>query len=219
MKAFGQVFATEFNAVDGFERLKFAGRTDLSIVREFFEYHGIPATPANFSLFFDRYVFWLDQILREGHPAVCEGVRKFIGDLKALPAPPVRGLLTGNIRLGAEIKLRHVQLWEEFETGAFADDAEQRATIAAIAVERGSRILQQALRGDEVLVIGDTPLDIGCARAIGAKVLAVGTGGATLEELKAHEPDWLVKNLGEICAAEAVAGSRWRPATARGSPD
>src|SRR3981189_3449185 len=91
------------------------------------------------------------------------------------------GLLTGNIRLGAEIKLRHLGLWDSFTTGVFADDSEHRNEIAAIARRRGSHILQERLRDDEVAVIGDTPLDIRCGRAIGAKVLAVATGGVTPE--------------------------------------
>src|SRR5579859_6096695 len=164
VKAFAKVFATEFGAVDGFKSLKFAGRTDVSLVREFFGFHGIEATAQNFSRFFERYVFWLDHILQESRTETCAGVREFIGQLRGLRQPPVLGLLTGNIRLGAEIKLRHFNLWEEFETGAFADDHEQRDQIAAIALERGSRILNVKLRGDEVLVIGDTPLDILCAR-------------------------------------------------------
>src|ERR1043166_5118976 len=65
VKAFAKVFETEFKAVDGFERLKFAGRTDTGLVREFFGYHQIPATPANFERFFERYAFWLDHILRD----------------------------------------------------------------------------------------------------------------------------------------------------------
>ena len=122
--------------------------------------------------------------------------------MKELRQPPLLGLLTGNIRLGAEIKLRHFDLWTVFETGAFADDSEHRNQIAAIARQRGSRILGGPLRGDEVLVIGDTPLDIACGRAIGAKVLAVATGGATIEELKRHQPDWAVQDLPRIKARE-----------------
>src|SRR5215471_13967293 len=57
VKAFAKVFETEFKAVDGFEQLKFAGRTDVSLVREFFGFHQIPATAANFKRFFERYVF------------------------------------------------------------------------------------------------------------------------------------------------------------------
>ncbi len=205
VRAFAQVFAEEFNAHEGLEKLKFAGRTDTSLVREFFELHRIPATPQNFERFFERYVFWLDYILAQSETQACEGVREFIGDLKSLPHRPCLGLLTGNIRLGAEIKLRHFDLWKEFETGAFADDHEDRNQIAVAALRRGRERLGPDLRGDEVLVIGDTPRDIFCGRAIGARILAVATGGATLDELKQHRPDWAVANLRQIAAAQACA--------------
>jgi len=198
MRAFAKVFATEFNAVEGFERLRFAGRTDLSLIREFFGFHNIPVTQENLRRFFSRYVFWLERFLREGQTRVCPGVWEFIHGLQALPQPPLLGLLTGNIRLGAEIKLRHLRLWETFATGAFADDHEERSQIAAIARRRGGEILGEELRDEQVLVVGDTPLDIRCARAIGAKVLAVATGGCTLEELKSQQPDWAVSDLTQI---------------------
>jgi phosphoglycolate phosphatase len=208
VKAFRKVFQTEFNAHDGFEKLKFAGRTDVSLVREFFSYHNIPETAENFERFFEQYVFWLDYILNHSQTEACPGVWEFIAALKALPQPPVLGLLTGNIRLGAEIKLRHFDLWKEFETGAFADDHEDRDLIAVAARERGRRLLGENLRDDEILVIGDTPFDIRCGRAINAKVLAVATGGATLEELKNHQPDWAVKDLRQISAAEAAGAEK-----------
>jgi phosphoglycolate phosphatase-like HAD superfamily hydrolase len=202
VKAFAKVFATEFGATDHLENLKFAGRTDTNLVREFFSYHAIPATPVNFERFFGRYTFWLDQILNHSQTEICAGVREFIQDLNALPQPPRIGLLTGNIRLGAEIKLRHFNLWQEFETGAFADDHEDRNQIAVVARERGQRLLGNNLRDEEILVIGDTPHDIRCARAIGAKILVVATGGSTLEELKQHQPDWAVEDLRKITASE-----------------
>ena len=130
MRAFAQVFATEFNATDGFGRLNFAGRTDGSLVREFFALHGIPATTENFQRFFDRYVFWLDHLMAASQSVVCAGVWDFIRGLKAVAPAPLLGLLTGNIRLGAEIKLRHVGLWDEFAMGGFADDHEERGEIA-----------------------------------------------------------------------------------------
>ncbi|HET7624574.1 MAG TPA: HAD family hydrolase [Verrucomicrobiae bacterium] len=205
VKAFAKVFATEFGATEGFERLKFAGRTDVSLVREFFQAHRISETAGNFERFFERYVFWLDHILSGSPTEPCPGVWKFLDDLKALPHPPLIGLLTGNIRLGAEIKLRHFGLWDEFETGAFADDHENRDQIAAIARERGCRILGEKLRDEEVLVVGDTPLDIRCGRSIRAKVLAVATGGAKLDELIRHKPDWAVPDLRKISALEICA--------------
>jgi phosphoglycolate phosphatase-like HAD superfamily hydrolase len=202
VKAFAKVFATAFGATDGLERLKFAGRTDVSLVREFFNIHKIPTTPENFERFFEQYVLWLDHILSACKTEACPGIWEFIYDLQELTQTPLLGLLTGNIRLGAEIKLRHFDLWDVFVTGAFADDSEDRDEIAAVARARGSRILGEELRGDQVLVIGDTPLDIRCGRAIGAKVLAVATGGATLEELIQHKPDWAVQDLRQIKAAE-----------------
>jgi phosphoglycolate phosphatase len=205
VKAFAKVFAAEFNAADGFERLKFAGRTDIGIVREFFGFHQIAPTSQNFERFFERYVFWLDHILRESQTELCPGVWEFIGELQSLPQAPLLGLLTGNIRLGAEIKLRHFKLWDVFQTGAFGDDHEERGQIAAVARQRGSRILGEDLRGDQVVVIGDTPHDIRCARAIGAKALAVATGGAKLGELERHQPDWAIADLRRITAREVVA--------------
>lgn len=207
VKAFAKVFETEFNAVDGFERMKFGGRTDTGLVREFFGYHNIPATPENFRRFFERYVFWLDHILKGSRTTVCNGVWDFIHGLQALANPPLIGLLTGNIRLGAEIKLRHAGLWDVFVTGGFADDSEERDKIAAIAKERGSRLLNENLRGDQVVVIGDTPLDIRCARAIEAKVLAVATGMVSIEELESHKPDWAVKDLAELSTAKVVGSN------------
>ncbi|MGH7973464.1 MAG: HAD family hydrolase, partial [Limisphaerales bacterium] len=202
VKAFAKVFETEFGARDGFERLKFAGRTDVSLVREFFGVHNIAATQQNFQRFFERYVFWLDHILRDSKTELCPGIREFIDAVRAFHPAPLLGLLTGNIRLGAEIKLRHFELWDVFETGAFADDAEERDRIADIARERGCRLLNEELEKDQVLVIGDTPLDIRCARAIGAQVLAVATGGATLGELEAHKPERAVLDLTRLDESE-----------------
>ena len=207
VKAFKRVFETQFGTSDHFERLKFAGRTDISLVREFFGYHDIPATPENFSLYFEYYVFWLDHILEVCQTKACPGVWEMIHAMRGLPKPPLLGLLTGNIQLGAEIKLRHFDLWKMFEVGGFADDHEDRDRIATAARDRGSRVLGKKLNGNEVLVIGDTPLDIRCARAINAKVLAVATGSHPLDELRSHKPDWAVKDLTCVTADE-LCGSR-----------
>ena len=208
IKAFGKVFQSVFGLADGFERLKFSGRTDLSVVREFFAFHDIAASQENFSRFFDYYAFWLDHFLTEGHTEVIPGVREMIRGLRALPRPPTLGLLTGNIQLGAELKLRRGGLWDEFEVGGFADDAEERDQIARVARERGCALLRETLKPEEVVVIGDTPLDIRCGRAIQAKVVAVATGGAKYEELTPHSADWTVPDLRHLTAEELVLGKR-----------
>jgi phosphoglycolate phosphatase-like HAD superfamily hydrolase len=209
-QAFAKTFATEFNAHDGIDKIRFAGRTDVNLVREFFGFHNIPATPENFQRFFERYVFWLDQILTHSTGKICRGVPEFIDGLRTLPNPPTLGLLTGNIRLGAEIKLRHYGLWDFFETGGFADDHEDRNHIAAATLERGRRVLGKNLRPEEIVVVGDTPFDIHCGKFIGARVLAVATGGAKLDELKRHQPDWAVEDLTRANAFEIVGGTTCR---------
>jgi len=202
IRAFARTLETEFNVHNGTAGLKFAGRTDTGLVRELFVKHGIEPSKKNFRLFFDSYTNCLAQMLVETGGEICPGAEKLIEELQALPNPPLLGLLTGNIRLGAEIKLRHFNLWEIFKTGAFADDHEDRNEIAAVAHQRGCEALGEQLRGDEVVVIGDTPHDVACGRAIGAKVLAVATGVTPLAELEALRPEWAVADLTKIEARQ-----------------
>jgi phosphoglycolate phosphatase-like HAD superfamily hydrolase len=195
VKAFERTAATEFHAPRGTENLKFAGRTDSGLVREFFRAYKIEESKENFDRFFDCYVHWLDYLMDKTDGATCQGIWKVIRGLQNLPQPPAFGLLTGNIRLGAEIKLRHFRLWDLFETGAFGSDHEDRNELAVIAQQRGSRLLGSQLSGEEILVIGDTPLDIECARKIGAKSVGVATGGYSLADLQAHNPTYAVDTL------------------------
>jgi phosphoglycolate phosphatase len=198
VQAFGKACAMEFKAPNGVERLHFAGRTDRSIVREFFKNHDIDPSEDNFDRFFDRYVFWLDHLIPQTHGRVLPGVEDLLARIVQLPAPPLLGLLTGNIRLGAQIKLTYYHLWRAFKTGGFGDDHEERGQIAVAARERACKLLGRKLRGSEILVIGDTPLDVECAKAIKAKTLAVATGNYSMEQLKASKPTWVVEDLRRV---------------------
>ncbi len=204
VRAFGRAMATQFKVPADTSWLSFAGRTDYSLVRDIFLKRRIAATPENFQLFFDCYAHWLEHLLANCDGAVCPGVRRLLAELGSLPEPPKIGLLTGNVRLGAEIKLRRFQLWDAFVTGAFADDHEDRTEIAAVARDRGGRLLGKELRGHEIVVIGDTPRDIGCGRAIQAKVLAVATGNYTQAELQEHAPSRALPNLETFSADELL---------------
>jgi phosphoglycolate phosphatase-like HAD superfamily hydrolase len=205
VRAFGAAFATAFGLCNGATRMKFAGRTDVSLAREMFEHNGVATSAENFDRFFDTYVFWLDHLVRELPGRILPGVEGFLDGLTRLAEAPVVGLLTGNIRLGAEIKLRRFDLWNSFSLGAFADDSEDRERIAAEAMRRGSRHVERELQGNEVLVIGDTPHDIRCGRSIGARVLAVASGGAERHQLAQMHPDWLVDDLSQASASQMCA--------------
>jgi phosphoglycolate phosphatase-like HAD superfamily hydrolase len=97
--------------------------------------------------------------------------------------------LTGNTRAGPRAKLTYFNLAQFFPDGGFAEDAGARATIACRALDLARRLGPVADEG--VLVIGDTPHDIECARAIGARTIAVATGGYSMQELMMHDP-WRV---------------------------
>jgi phosphoglycolate phosphatase-like HAD superfamily hydrolase len=200
--AFARALASEFGVPTGTELIKFGGRTDYSLVRELFSLAQIEPSAKNFERFFAAYLVWLEKLIAECRGGACPGVLEFCRALAARPEPPLFGLLTGNIRRGAQIKLQRFQMWDQFPFGAFADDHEDRNQIAAIALRRGSERLGRPLRGEEALVIGDTPLDIRCARAIGAKALAVATGRFSVAQLAEHHPDWAVEDLSKIAPEE-----------------
>jgi phosphoglycolate phosphatase len=205
VRAFAETFASEFKLPQATRSVVFAGRTDVALVRQIFVQNNLEPSPANFERFFDRYPFWLDHFLHKLEGGPCEGVREFIADLENDSRKPILGLLTGNIRLGAELKLRRYDLWQHFQTGAFADDHEDRNCIAGVAHKRGSQLIGRPLKGDEVLVIGDTAHDVECGKSIGAKVLAVATGGVKLKDLADHKPTWAVQDLREVRPKELLA--------------
>jgi phosphoglycolate phosphatase len=204
VKAFEQTFAEVFGIPEATHTLNFSGRTDVSLVRECFVLHGIEADETNFRRFFDAYPAYLERLLYTLPGGICEGIVPFMENLFSTPQRPVVGLLTGNIRRGAELKLRRYELWDKFELGAFADDHEDRNCIAGLAMSRGEQLLQQKLSGREILVIGDTPLDVACAKSIGAKVIAVATGTFTMAQLKESNPTWTVENLSQLTVLEAL---------------
>lgn len=200
--AFGQTAELLYGVPGASERISFHGRTDTAIIREFFESNGKGGRHWDIRHFLDAYVFLLEHRVAKNPGEVCPGVPKFLEGLQALPVPPVLGLLTGNVRLGAEIKLRPHGLWGSWELGAFGDDHEDRNQLARIARDRGSRHLGRRLAGDEILVIGDTVMDVACARAIEARCLAVATGGGHPVVLAESGATWVVDTLEQADPAE-----------------
>ena len=198
VRAFAQAAELAFQRPEGTRSLDFAGRTDTGLIREFLRLHGFRDNEVNIHRFREAYLFLLDAHMEVSRGDSCPGVDEFIDQLAALDEPPVMGLLTGNVRLGAEIKLRHHQMWEWFEMGAFGDDHEDRNHLAKLAMDRAKSLYSMSLTGEEVLVIGDTPRDIECAAAIGAKCLAVATGKFTASELREYRPTWTTESLADL---------------------
>jgi phosphoglycolate phosphatase len=111
----------------------------------------------------------------------------------------LNSLLTGNVEPAARIKLRLVGLADFFRLpGAFGEDSHDRRDLPAVARERISRRLKADLRPEQLVVIGDTPNDIACARHFGARAIAVATGRShTAADLLMYAPDALLPNLAD----------------------
>ena len=165
--------------------IRVPGLTDYQIALRTFELLGVEADEAMLRLMVRRYEELLPGALPLKQGRVLPNVREILEHLRDRGG--VRSyLLTGNTRGGARAKLTHYRLFDFFPDGAFAEDTGERATIAARALElarAAGPIAEHA-----TFVVGDTPHDIHCATAIGARTIAVATGGYTVEELQKHEP-------------------------------
>ena len=172
------------------------GRTDRGITRDLFRFHGIDDVPAHWERFRAAYLRALPETLAARAGTVLPGIVELLGLLGARDDVLI-GLLTGNTRQGARIKLAHYGLDQHFDFGGFGDDYLERDDVARDALAATKSRLNGRLDLERVLVIGDTPTDVSCGRAIGARTLAVATGNHTLDELTAAGPDRLAADLAD----------------------
>jgi phosphoglycolate phosphatase-like HAD superfamily hydrolase len=186
-------------------RLELSGRTDRAIVGDLLQLSGLPVSEENLQRIQRGYLRHLPDHLRRHsaleptHPRfarVLPGVETLVHSLHQRE-DVLLGLLTGNIRDGARIKLGHFRLFDYFPVGGFGDHHHDRDDVAHEALAEARRHLGYAVPPERVWVIGDTPLDIRCARAIGARAVAVVTGWHDREELARHRPDFLLEDLSD----------------------
>jgi phosphoglycolate phosphatase-like HAD superfamily hydrolase len=191
-------FRATFGVAEVRDTVAYSGRTDPDIAAELLSVHAIEPSPANVAAVMRAYLDRLPESLVANPGHVLPGVADLVAALRKTDRV-LLGLLTGNVRAGAEKKLGHYGLWDPFgPVGGFGDDLHDRDDVARAALENVSARLGRTVRPRDVWVIGDTPLDVRCARAIGANVLAVATGWHTLDELEACGPDYSVADLGDV---------------------
>lgn len=173
--------------------VSFAGRSDRAIAADIMAAHGIDPTPEMWARFREAYVRRLSEVLPVYKGRVLPGVVPLLETLSQR-GDTALGLITGNVAQAAQHKLRHYELWHWFPFGGFGDEHVDRCDIAAAALAAG----QTHLNGTphrELVVIGDTPNDIRCARSIGAYTVAVPTGNTSIDVLRDAKPDVLVETL------------------------
>jgi phosphoglycolate phosphatase-like HAD superfamily hydrolase len=194
--ALEEAFLAEFSPASLIDGIEFSGRTDRAIARDFFRVHDVAETPENWERLRTAYLRRLPASLAARQGRVLPGITALLDQLSDT-GDVIVGLLTGNLRAGARIKLSHHGLADRFSFGAFGDEHFDRDSVAREAWESIRLRLSDRAMCDRVWVIGDTTLDVACARAIGARAVAVATGSHTYDELAAASPDLLFADLSD----------------------
>jgi phosphoglycolate phosphatase-like HAD superfamily hydrolase len=177
-----------------FATLETAGLTDIEIASRIPPRFGLEPTADRIEQLVRRYEAQLPARLPLRAGRVLPGVREIAAALRDRP-DVCSLLLTGNTRAGARAKLLHYGLDGDFPTGAFSDGTTDRPSIARKALVMAGERLGRPPAAERTYVIGDTPRDIDCARAIGARAVAVASGDFTVDELRGHGPWWAIERL------------------------
>jgi phosphoglycolate phosphatase len=197
VRALKSAFKERFGVADDLHDIEIAGMTDSGIVVSILKKNDIPATNENIGAFLDSYVHFLSLELPRRKGKLLPGVLDLLEKLKSRPHL-VLGLLTGNVSRGARLKLEHYGVWHFFEFGAFADDHQDRNRLGSFARARAKEKHGREFSPSQIDVIGDTPRDIACGKAVGARTIAVATGTWSREELAKYQPDFLIDDLSDV---------------------
>ncbi len=183
-----------------------AGRTDRAIITEALASGGFAFTEPTYRAVRDRYCGYLEGEVRADTPhpkLVLPGVVSALEQLRPLEAEGTVsvGLLTGNFVRGAEIKLGHFDLWTRFRFGAFGDGHVDRRDLVPVAIDAAAQAGEGIFAPEQIVIIGDTPADVDCAHAHGARAVAVATGTYSVEQLRATGAEVVVPDLSDWNAA------------------
>jgi len=204
-EALGMALRETFGTAGPIEHYSWAGKTDPQIVYELLAGAGIPRAEVGPKLpeVFERYCDHLTRKLSPTNTRALAGVREILDDLCQRRDVAV-GLLTGNIWRGAEIKLRAAGLAGHFDVGAYGSDEEDRNRLVAVARARAWERWGEGFPGTRTVVVGDAEADVRCARAGGARAVAVASGQTARETLAAMQPDALIDSLAPPLALQAI---------------
>ncbi len=218
--AFAETFREVFQLAEIPQGIGFAGRSDRAIAQEIMQQSGIEPTPANWQRFFTDYCERIERVLADSEGEVLPGVVKLLDTLDEDDHTTI-GLLTGNTDFGAQAKIAAYGLAGRFAFGGYGDHRTDRNDIAIDARQAAEDFVATNVSSGSLcgaMVIGDTPADVRCGRAIDAFVVAVATGGSSREELAACQPDLLLDDLtdtGVLLAEVSAAQQRCLPFAAQ----
>lgn len=175
-----------------------SGRTELDIIAETLKLHGIEPDEAATRKLADALVHSYDAGREEfaARGRVLPGAREALAALASEPAVH-QGVLTGNLRAVAHIKLAAFELDQflDLESSAYGDDHSDRAELVTIARERAKRRTGTNFEAGHTVLVGDTPRDVAAGLTAGVRVIAVATGRSSVGELRAAGADDVLLDL------------------------
>jgi phosphoglycolate phosphatase len=206
-RAMNRAFEDVFGVAAAFDGVVMAGRTDRWILNDAAARAGVDLSGENFLRFRERYFTRLTDALREPAPrkGVLPGVRRLLETLDSRD-DVFCALLTGNCEDGARIKLQHFDIWKFFRCGAYGDDVTDRNHLFDVAMERTRACGVPRVEPAQVVVVGDTMLDVACAKAAGARAVAVATGPSDIETLRRSGADVVMRDLNDTEAFVRMLG-------------
>ena len=208
VRAMNRALEEVFGDTRGLDGIPVAGRTDWAILTDAVERHEHRLDTRLLHDLRERYVRNLAVEIHQpgtGRKAVMPGIREILDALERKP-DVFLGLLTGNFEAGARVKLGYFDLWRYFRCGAFGDDAADRNELVPFAVRRAEACGLPRIPPADIIVVGDTPADVACAKAGGATAVAVATGSSSVDDLRVTGAEHVFGDLSDTEAFLRLLG-------------
>ncbi|MFC1820889.1 HAD family hydrolase [Thermodesulfobacteriota bacterium] len=193
-RALTNSFRQIFSIKDAFAGIRMAGKTDIQIIKECMAVHGLQSGDNILSSVLSEYLNNLRIEVNNNRKRLHPGVIELLNSLKTMEGYWL-GLLTGNIEKGARIKLEVFDLNDYFPIGAFGSDDEDRNRLLPIVVKKFREMMNPDFNYKDCIVIGDTPLDVQCAKPHGATTIVVSTGPYSYESLLETKADYVLRGM------------------------
>ena len=199
--AFAHAFNTVYDLPLSLNDIHTPGRTDTWLLLEALRRHGVEDGEARRHMpeafrIMEQYVTDHPQNLRS---RVLPGVQGVLDGLRR--RGHVLGLLTGNLRGIAMEKMRQAGLASYFAVGGFGEESATRSHLVAVALHDAGSNLGRRVEAEEVVIVGDTPLDVEAARLAGTRSVAVATGQYSSEQLREAQADTVLESLADVQAS------------------